>query len=254
MFHGPNKTYIYGKHAVIEALKNRSNTIEKVFLTDPTQHEELIKLLRSKSIGQGSFEPNKLPPGVDSDATHQGVIGLISLDKLLIPYKEFIDGLKVNKDSCLIVLGELQDPQNVGAVIRSAAAFGISGILIPEHNQVQITGSVVKVSAGMAFRIPLVTVPNINNAIRDLKDKTFWIYGLDGESKKSISEEAFDTPTVFILGNEAKGIREKTLELCDILVKIPTNPVCESLNAATSAAVAMYAWSIKRPWAIKIKR
>jgi len=105
----------------------------------------------------------------------------------------------------------------------------------------------VKVSAGMAFRIPLVTVSNINNTIRDLKKKGFWIYGLEGESKNSMHDEKFDAPTAIILGNEAEGIREKTKELCDVLLSIPMNPSCESLNAAASAAVALYAWSAKHP-------
>ena len=158
---------------------------------------------------------------------------------------EFAKGLKINNNTALVLLDEIQDPHNVGAIIRSAAAFGISGVLIPEHNQAPITGAVVKVSAGMAFRIPLVAIGNINNTIRDLKKRGFWVYGLDGSSKKSISGESFDAPTIFILGNEAKGIRQKTRELCDALVSIPIDSKCESLNVAASAAVALYAWSAK---------
>ena len=149
------------------------------------------------------------------------------------------------------VMDELQVRRNVGAVIRSSTAFGIGGVLIPEHNQAPITGAFIKVSAGMAFRIPIVTISNVNQVIRDLKKRGFWIYGLEGEGKNSITDEKFDTPTVFILGNESKGIRLKTRELCDVLVSISILPQFESLNAAASAVVSLYALSLPHPTAIE---
>ena len=240
------KTYAYGKHAVLEALRATPKAIEKVFIESASDDSD-IKALAEKAGIQIS---HKLPNDLE-DAVHQGVVASIILPKLLKPYKEFAEELKVTADTSLVLLGELQDPQNVGAVIRSAAAFGISGVLVPEHNQVQITGSVVKVSAGMAFRIPLVTVPNVNNAIRDLKERGFWIYGLEGEGKNPLPKEKFDAPAVFIIGGEAKGIREKTKELCDIILSIPINPQCESLNAAASAAAVLYAWSVQHPKSLK---
>lgn len=240
-------TYIYGKHAVTEALRNLPEAVQKVFLLPSFADDVIRDLLAKNNIKSEKMEINKMPKEVDREVTHQGVIALVSLHKLVKPYKEFIENLKVTPHTALIILGELQDPQNVGAVIRSAAAFGIAGVLIPEYNQAPINGTVVKVSAGMAFRVPLVEISNINNTIRDLKEKGFWIYGLDGEAEHSLNTEKFDAPTVFILGNEAKGIREKTKELCDIVLKIPSDPRCESLNAAASAAVAMYAWSREHP-------
>lgn len=219
-----NKTYIYGHHAVDEALAHAPHAVERV-----------------------SLDLKKLPPGIDADANHQNAFALVHVDKLMRPFKEFLNDLEVTPDTSIVILGELQDPQNVGAVIRSAAAFGVSAVLIPEHNQAPVTGTVVKVSAGMAFRIPLVTIGNVNNAVRDLKAKGFWVYGLDETAEQPITSEKFDAPTVFILGNEAKGLREKTRELCDILLSIPMAPRCESLNAAASAAVAFYAWSAKHP-------
>ena len=121
----------------------------------------------------------------------------------------------------------------------------------PEACRTSRPPAVVKVSAGMAFRIPLVSVGNVNTTIRDLKEQGFWIYGLAGEAEKGLSDERFDAPAVFVLGNESKGIREKTLEHCDILLSIPTDPRCESLYAAASAAVALYAWSTQHPQALQ---
>ena len=98
----------------------------------------------------------------------------------------------------------------------------------------------------------MVSVSNVNSAVRDLKERGFWVYGLEGESKQSITKENFDAPSLFILGNEEKGIRTKTRDLCDILVSIPVNPRCESLNVGASAAVALYAWSAKHPRALRV--
>lgn len=240
-----NKIYIHGKHAVKEALLNIPHAVNQIMTTSEFDDREILSLAKNEEVPRGKFDPSSAPKG------HQGVMAQILLSNLMRAEKQFFETLEVTPHTCIVILGELQDPHNVGAVIRSAAAFGASAVLLPEHNQAPITGAVVKVSAGMAFRIPLVTVSNINNTIRDLKKKGFWIYGLEGESKNSMHDEKFDAPTAIILGNEAEGIREKTKELCDVLLSIPMNPSCESLNAAASAAVALYAWSVRHADALK---
>ncbi|KKT58323.1 MAG: rRNA methylase [Candidatus Giovannonibacteria bacterium GW2011_GWA1_44_25] len=204
------KTYIYGKHALMEALRNSPHAVEKVLLAPQGEDKEVRALAKSANISVIDLSPKTMLHDIDSS---------------------------------LVILGEIQDPQNVGAIIRSAAAFGVAGVLIPEHNQAPITGTVVKVSAGMAFRVPLVSIGNVNTTARDLKERGFWIYGLQGDAPQNIATEKFDAPAVFIFGNEATGIRLKTRELCDILLSIPMNPGCESLNVSASAAVALYAWS-----------
>ncbi len=240
------KTYIYGKHALLEALENSPEVIEEVFLAKQFEDAELLGLLKKQVI----VSNRKMPQEISDSAVHQGIVGVISLPRLMKEYKTFADSLTITPETSLILLGELQDPQNVGAVIRSAAAFGVSGVLIPDNNQAQVTGSVVKVSAGMAFKVPLVSIGNVNTVVRDLKDRGFVVYGLAGDAKYTVPKEAFELPTLFILGNEAEGIREKTRELCDKLLSIPIHPKCESLNAAASAAAALYAWSAKHPKAL----
>ena len=143
------------------------------------------------------------------------------------------------------------DACHVAPFIRSAAAFGVAGILIPEHRQAPITGTVIKVSAGMAFHVPLVSIGNVNQAVHTLKERGFWIYGLEGEAVQTIYEEGFEKPSAFILGNEATGIRKKTLEHCDIPLRIPMHARTESLNASAAAAVVLSAWSIKHPSALR---
>lgn len=246
-----NKIYIYGKHALMEALTNTPKIIEEVFMTSQFDDAAIRAQVKRLGLANSILNPNKLPKEVDSQAAHQGIIAVLSFENLVQPFSQFIEKLKVTDDTSLILLGELSDPQNVGAVIRSAAAFGISAVLIPEHNQAQITGSVVKVSAGMVFRIPIVSVSNVNTSLRELKDRGFAVYGLEANTKYTMPKEEFELPTVFVLGNESEGIREKTRELCDKLISIPISPNCESLNAGVSAAVAFYAWSAKHPKAVK---
>lgn len=246
------KAYIYGRHAVYEALENTPQIIEKIYL-DLAPDRDLNFLITKNHIKMERFDSRFLPRGIEHEATHQGYIAEVNVKHLVKSYGEFVNDLEVTPDTLLIVLGELQDPQNVGAIIRTAAAFGAAGVLIPEHKQAQVTGSVIKVSAGMAFRIPLVSIGNVNTTLIDLKKRGFWTYGLEMEAKQSIMTEKFDAPTVLVLGNEAEGIRVKTLENCDVPLYIPMNPQCESMNVAASAAVALYAWSTKHPKALKGK-
>ncbi|MEN9582709.1 MAG: hypothetical protein RL641_663, partial [Candidatus Parcubacteria bacterium] len=208
-----SKIYIYGKHAVAEALANAPQAVKKIYLSPKQEDGHLRSLIKKTGVQVSELGKDRLP-GVDSDTTHQGVIGVISLDDLMRPFKTFLENLKVTDDTSLVILGEVQDPHNVGAVIRSAAAFGVAGILMPEHNQAPITGAVVKVSAGMAFRVPIVQIGNINQTIRDLKEAGFVVYGLEGGGNAETTDETFDNPSAFILGNEGAGLREKTKELC----------------------------------------
>jgi len=243
--------YIYGKHALSEALSHRPTAVRKVYFGASMDDASLRALVKKHNIPVGELSEKKMPGGVSPDAAHQGVIAVVSTEDFVVSYESFVSNLNQTPDTALVLLGEVQDPHNVGAIIRSSAAFGISGVLIPEHRQAPVNGTVVKVSAGMAFRVPLVQIGNVNHTIEDLKKRGFWVYGLAGEGAQPIDKEQFDRPSVFVLGNESTGIREKTREACDALLSIPMNPKCESLNVAASAAVSFYAWGRQHPNALK---
>ena len=245
-----DKVYIYGKHALVEALTSTPRVIRKVFLAHDAGDKELRALLEMHHIPTVPLAASKGKELVGRDATHQGVIAIMDPSALLIPFDEFIETLDTKKNPAVAILGEIHDPHNVGAIIRSAAAFGLSGVLIPEHRQAGVTGVVVKTSAGMAFRVPLVSIGNVNHTIKTLKEKGFWTYGLAMGGKTTLGAEAFDAPAAFIIGNEGAGIREKTLDTCDVTLSIPMHPRTESLNAAVSAAVVFYEWSTKHPEAL----
>jgi 23S rRNA (guanosine2251-2'-O)-methyltransferase len=244
------KIYIYGKHALVEALQNAPRVIRKVFLAPDLRDTELRALLTKNNIPTALLAAGRGKELVGRDTAHQGVIATMDPSSLLISLDDFFKMIDVKKNPAVAVLGEVQDPHNVGAIIRSAAAFGLSAVLIPEHNQAGVTGAVVKTSAGMVFRIPLVSIGNVNNTLKILKEKGFWIYGLAMDGATALGTDVFDAPAAFVVGNEGAGIREKTIEACDVTLKIPMHPRTESLNAAVSAAVVFYEWSKKHPEAL----
>jgi 23S rRNA (guanosine2251-2'-O)-methyltransferase len=230
--------YIYGYHAVAESLVHRPDVVSELYL-EAEAYPELRQVAR---VPVTLLNPARLPGGISREAVHQGVVAAIDTEKLLVPYKTFSATLTGEVPTAVVVLGELHDPHNVGAIIRSAAAFGLAGVLIPPHRQASVTGTVIKVSAGMAFRIPLVEISNVNATLRDLKDRGFWVYGLASGGAATLGEERFDRPSAFVIGNEGSGLREKTREACDAVLSIPMDPRCESLNASNAAAVTFFEW------------
>ncbi len=243
------KVYIYGRHSLTEALRDKPRAIKNVFLENPEAETEIVELaLKNKiSVKQlGGGEKRE----VGKDAVHQGIIGVMNPDALFVDFKEFLKGLDISKQPAIAVCAEVQDPHNLGAIVRSAAAMGLSAVIIPEHRQVSITGTVVKTSVGMVFRVPLIRVGNVNQTLATLKEAGFWIYGLDMEGE-NLTSTRFDRPSAFVVGNEGAGIREKSLELCDIKLSIPMHRRAESLNAAVSAAVVFYEWSRQNPAHLK---
>lgn len=272
--HSSQKIFIYGKHSVIEALSSAPHVVEKLYISNvadealDVQTKTIIRsAVANNGVQKNLLNLDKLGTELSQfvkkeeleELAHQGMVAIISLKSLLKDYKKFIEDLAdvsgdkpgITPNTCIAILGELDDIQNIGAVIRSAAAFGISAVLIPEHNQAPITATAIKVSVGMAFKVPLISISNINTTVRDLQARGFWVYGLDETAKHTLDKEKFDAPTVFILGNEAEGIRTKTRELCDKLLSIQMDADCESLNASASAAVAFYTWSIQHKGAMK---
>lgn len=237
------KTYIYGKHAVLEAIAQRPDIIRELFVRDDMGGDEAVAKQIKQIPRRTTFHGDRVPHGVDKHAVHQGFIAEVDTDALLVPFADFRSALNPTPTTSLVVLGEIQDPHNVGAIIRSAAAFGASAVLIPEHRSCPVTGTVIKVSAGAAFTLPLVRVGNVNTALRQLQDDGFWVYGLDGTGETALPDETFSKPSVFVVGNESKGMRLKTHELCDTILRIPITDRAESLNASVSAATVLYAWS-----------
>jgi len=234
----------------MEALQHAPQTVRKVFLSPEVNDPELRVLLKNLNLTPGVLKTRELDHLVGRETAHQGVIAVTDPGSLMLDFKQFLAALRPTDNTMLVLLDELTDPHNVGAIIRSAAAFGAAGVLLPVHNQAPITGTVVKTSAGMAFRIPLISIGNVNQTVDALKKAGFVTYGLVMGGSQNIVDEKFNAPALFIIGNEGEGIRQKTLERCDVSLRIPMNARAESLNASVSAAVVLYQWSVRHSAAL----
>lgn len=241
----PELMTIYGKHAVLEALAFKERIVLRLWVAGEV--EDLVKKAAAKrNVKVESLSNNNWPSGLSREVVHQGFVAQIDTSLLYSSYADFLSNIDLDKKPAVAVLAEIQDPHNVGAIIRSAAGFGLSAIFIPEHNQVDLTGTVIKSSAGMVFKLPIIKIGNVNQTLLDLKEAGFWIYGLDGSGKNNLATEDFTTPAAFVLGNEGLGLRQKTAEGCDILLKIQLDPKCESLNVSTAAAVTFFKWANRK--------
>lgn len=237
--------YLYGRNPLAEALSaDMPGLIEKVFLTPAAEEDTNITgLLQKHDIAHTRVTLSEMEHMTGRDATHQGVCALLDEHKIYTPLEEALQKAKNSPTrSLFVLLDELQDPHNVGAIIRSAAAFGANGILMPEHDQAQVTSTVIKTSAGTVFSLPIIRIGNINSTLRNLKAAGYWTYALTGRGDTNLETAIFDTPTVLVIGSEGEGIREKTLEVCDFRLAISIDPKCESLNASNAVAVTLYEW------------
>lgn len=240
------KLYLYGRNPLKEALKSsKEGLIERVFLTPASEADgTLISLLQKHGIKHERVTPQEMESMTGRDATHQGVCAELNERKLYTPLEIALqEAQNAPTRPLFVLLDELQDPHNVGAIIRSAAAFGATGILMPEHDQVQVTSTVIKTSAGAVFSLPIVRITNVNTTLRNLKEKGYWTYALAGDGDTKLASTQFDTPVVLVIGNEGEGIRPKTLEVCDFKLSIAIDKKVESLNASNAVAVTLYEWN-----------
>lgn len=242
-------TYLYGKNPLKEAIlaykRGSPLAVEKLLLTKQAEADvDIMSLVQTNKLAYEIVTRDEIEHLVGRDAVHQGICALLKEDVLYTSLDEVLAAAKKKEKNALFVLmDELQDPHNVGAIIRSAVAFGADAILMPDHNQTQLTGTVIKSAAGMTFAIPIVRIGNINTTLEKLKANHFWTYGLAGEGDTHLDTVKFDAHTVILIGSEGEGIRAKTLELCDFKLSIRTDKKCESLNASNATAVTLYEWN-----------
>jgi len=238
--------YIYGRNPIIETLRDEAERIEKIFVRNSLRGASIQPILEAASqhrIPVSHVPGNRLYELVGS-VNDQGIVALMS-SVLYQEFEEWLDTIETDHYPAVLLLDEITDPHNVGAILRTAAAAGIEAVLVPKHRQAPINATVFKTSAGTAGRIPIVRVGNLNQSIMQLKDEGFWIAGLDMEGDKPLWELQVDRPLAFVIGSEGKGVRQKTLEHCDYTFSIPMHNRVESLNASVSAALVSYEWQRK---------
>lgn len=241
--------YLYGKNPLKEAVlaikRGQTTLITKLFLTSQAEADPVImSLVQSNKLAYDVVTYQEIESMVGKTAVHQGVCAELDEQLLYTELNHVIDKAKAtSKNSLFVLLDNLQDPHNVGAIIRSAVAFGADAILIPDQKQAPVTGTVIKTASGMNFAIPIVKIGNINTVLTRLQEERFWVYGLTGDGDTALSTAKFDTNSVLVIGSEGEGLREKTREICDFKLAIKTTKLCESLNASNAAAVVLYEWN-----------
>ncbi len=242
-----NKILIYGKHPIFLALKNKNRKFFKIYTSNV---EELKKYIKDNDINnvnnliefKNNNDLNKL---FLESINHQGYVALVSNPKTLEFY-DFINERCDNKNNLpkLLILDQLTDPHNIGAIIRTAAAFGIKYIITTKYNSPKDSAIIVKSSAGLSEIINIIEVININKTIEILKNIGYFIIGLAGEAQRNIKTITNSENLCLIIGNEGKGIRQLIKKNCDALYKINISKDVESLNASVAAAIAIYQlWS-----------
>ena len=232
--------FIVGQHAVIEALRNPQRKVLRVFLT-----EESKKNIHRKSPKKNLLNDVKVyfktKKELDKYSTkenllHQGYVAEIEhLEKPIL--KDFI---KEKSDITFVCLEGVTDPRNIGSLIRSAASFHIDGIIIKERNSPNESKLMYKAASGSIEYMNIFEVSNINSTLKNLKDKSFWVYGFDGKGKKEFTEVEWKGNNILLFGSEGFGMREHTTKYADFLVRIDINKKIESLNISNSAAIVFH--------------
>lgn len=221
--------------------------MDKIFVRDSLKDSsisEIFTLASNNRIPINHVPGNKLYEMVGK-VNDQGVVALMSAVSYL-DFGEWLQQVDLNSYPGILLLDEIEDPHNLGAILRTAAAAGIDAVLVPKHRQAPVNATVFKTSAGTAGRIPIVRVGNLNQCIMELKEHRFWIAGLSAEGSTPLWDLEVDRPLAFVIGNEGSGIRKKTMEHCDYHISIPMHNKVESLNASVSAALIAYEWRRKK--------
>ena len=235
-FHGE---LVSGRNAVLEALRADVPSTELIVARSidiDDRIEESLKLALKKSL------PIREVHRADVEKISMNSQG-IALAIKPYQYSSLQEILQRAKHPGLLVaLDGVTDPRNLGAIIRSAAAFGVAGVIIPERRSAAMTAAAWKTSAGAAARMPVAQVTNLNRAIEEVQEQGYFVVGLDGEASELISDMKVATePVMIIVGSEGKGLSRLTSEKCDLVVKIPMRSTTESLNASVATSIALYA-------------
>jgi 23S rRNA (guanosine2251-2'-O)-methyltransferase len=238
--HSPHGVVFYGKHAVFAALQNPERTCQKLLLLKSFHSAHVPQfniLMEKKKIHFVSHEElDKLLP---ISTPHQGIIGYFS-PKSFLNLEDYLNNLPFENQSRLLILDQLTDPQNVGAIIRSAAAFDFNTILITKNHSPSETGALAKAASGCLELIQIIQVTNLSQAINTLKDNQFWVIALDGSGTTPLSNIPYCQHLAVIIGAEGQGIRRLTREHADWTVSIPISKNVESLNASNATAITLY--------------
>lgn len=239
---GNSAYWLYGRHSVISALENSSRVCKRLIGTKSAL-EELKSTAEFKHKVSAEVMTHQAICKVTGlhDAVHQGIA--LFVETLCQPsIDELLKKVNTKKTSCVVILDQVTDPNNVGAIIRSALAFSVDAIIAPQNQAAKESSALVKASSGAFEKVPMIDVVNLASAIKQLKSSGYWVIGLSGNAKEDLSslQKYFDGKIAIVLGSEGSGMRRLTSENCDLLAKITISSEMESLNISCAAAIALY--------------
>ncbi len=232
---------IYGINPVLEALKV-GYPVLKVYIDDNLKNRKLVENLRKEKIKTVRANRKKLEE-IAGTEKHQGVVAVVS--PVEPASLEILMEKALTTDGCLLFLDRIEDPHNLGAIFRTADAFGVTGIVIPKDRSVTITETVVKTSTGAIFHVPFAIVNSFRQSLFRFKERGGWLVGLESGGK-NINGYSFPFPLGLIVGSEGKGISKPVLKTLDDVVTIPMKGHVNSLNVSNAVAIGLYLISIKR--------
>lgn len=230
---------IFGINPVLEALRTPNLSVERLFIdtgsTNP-RLKEIVVLAKGHNVPV-HYEPKTILTRKANSKAHQGAVAITSPIRYA-GYEEILDQAGANP--LLLILDGVQDPHNLGAIVRTADASGVRGIFIPQRRAASVTDTVVKTSAGATAHVKIARVVNIANLIDQLKRDGVWIVGMQADAASLWSEIDYNQPIALVLGEEGKGIHRLVRERCDFLVRIPMLGRVASLNVSVAAGVVLY--------------
>jgi 23S rRNA (guanosine2251-2'-O)-methyltransferase len=232
---------LIGIHPIREALR-AGQALDKVVLAKGAggaRLQEIVDLCRQASIPV-RFEPRDVLERASGGQPHQGVIAYGATAAYADPEAA------LGNAQLVVVLDGVEDPHNLGAIVRTANAAGAQAVIVPERRAAGLTDTVAKAAAGALAHTPVVRVGNVNRALEDLKKRGFWIYGLDEEGSEDYDRVDYAAPTAIVLGGEGKGLHQLVAKNCDFLLRIPMAGAISSLNVSVAAGIVLFEWRRRR--------
>lgn len=232
---------VEGRNSVLELLESEKD-INKIFVSRGEKQGSINKIIgraKGKGIVLVEVDKNKLDE-MSQTGNHQGVIAIVPPFEYCEVEDILADANSKNEKPFILILDGIEDPHNLGAIIRTAETAGVHGVIIPKRRAASVNSTVNKVSAGAVEHMRIARVNNINDTIQFLKDSGLWIIGTDGKAENYYYEQDLTGPIALVIGSEGFGMNRLVSENCDILVKIPMNGKITSLNASVSAGIVTY--------------
>ncbi len=229
--------YIYGKNMVLERLRS-NKPIQKMVLLKDQNDAEVLSYAKKNKIPTEFVDRKKLDT-LASGGKHQGVLCIID-DYKTLELNDLLKTIKPNKLPLLVMLDQLEDPHNLGAILRTSDAIGVDGIIIKKNNAVGLNATVAKVSTGAIETVPVAEVVNLSQTLESLKKLGYWVFGTDATDSVDYRLCKYDAPIVLVVGSEGKGISRLVKEHCDQMISLPMIGSVTSLNASVATAIILY--------------